>query len=362
MFQNTGKRTHPNANKKLERQELIIEEISRWDEIEQSISALRKRVVIDCGHVSVRRDHQGFSFGGSGGPSASTLLTFEFGIALRRRLASEGREATLSLCLSDTSRLLGDSKERAELASAIAERRWSAILPSEYLCRLSRDEFAQTIVTLQTRNSNRFSGALKKFKTAASRSGSSEVFYRESGSLLLSSFDGDRLAVSTPFLTECTNEDAYYENTDWRSPGNFDREEDIIARPMTRLLRSGFINLYEKSSGILCPATYGGLLLNYDESSDHICIYSRSDDPHIGEKILRGVIAANAVSRDMSRTFLQIVFPEISRTPEISLLDSTRLKRSNMSWARFASELELRDVFSRMEPYVERKNSEGAPA
>ncbi|WP_155122614.1 hypothetical protein [Burkholderia ubonensis] len=93
---------------------MIIEEISRWDEIEQSISALRKRVVIDCGHVSVRR-----------------------------RLASEGREATLSLCLSDTSRLLGDSKERAVLAAAIAEQRWSAILPSEYLHRLSQDEFVQ---------------------------------------------------------------------------------------------------------------------------------------------------------------------------------------------------------------------------
>ncbi|WP_124594121.1 hypothetical protein [Burkholderia ubonensis] len=340
---------------------MIIQETSRWDEIEQSISDLRKRVIIDCGHVSVRSDQQGFSFGGRGGLSASTLATFEFGVALRRRLAAEGREATLSVCLSDTSRLLGDSKERAVLASAIAEQRWSAILPSEYLQRLSQDEFDQITVTLQTRNSNRFSGALKKFKTAAARTTSSEIFYRESGSLLLSSFDGDRLVISMPFLMDCASEDAYYDNDDWRSPDHIDREEDIIARPMTRLLRSGFINLYEKSSGILCPATYGGLLLNYDESSDHICIYSRSDDPHIGEKILRGVIAANAVSRDMSRTFLQIVFPEISRQPEISLLDSSRLKRPDMSWTAFASALESREVFSRMTPDVERKNPESTP-
>jgi hypothetical protein len=293
---------------------LARDKASRCNEINRFISGLRERVIIDCGHLPVRGCDQGFSFGECAGPSASALETLELGVALSRRLTAEGRRAILSICLSDTSRLLGDRGKREELADAISRQCWSAVLPPEYLRRLTSAELDRISVTLQTRNSNRFSAQLKKLKTRALRASTPEALYRAEQAVLLTSLDGDRLAVSTPFLVDSASEDDYYGWEGWKRPDHVDREEDIIAKPMTRLLRRGLINLYEKSTGILCPATYGGLLLNYDESSDHICIYARHDDPDIGEKILRGVIAANVVKRDMSRTFLQIVSRLAGRT------------------------------------------------
>lgn len=323
----------------------------RWNEISRLISCLRERIIIDCGHLPIRGCDQGFSFGEVAGPSASTLETLELGIAISRRLTAEGRKAILSICLSDTSRLLGDGSKREALAAAVSQRSWSAVLPPEYLHRLTPIELDQVSVTLQTRNSNRFSAALKKLKARALRASTPEAFYREEQAVLLTSLDGDRLAVSVPFLLDCASEDDYYGQNEWKQPDHVDCEEDIIARPMTRLLRRGLINLYEKSTGVLCPATYGGLLLNYDESSDHICLYSRHDDPDIGEKVLRGVVAANVVQRDMSRTFLQIIFPHLSATPEISLLSSARLRRYDTSWKTFVDALDALGIFHAMTLY-----------
>jgi hypothetical protein len=328
-----------------------LTELLRWDEIDHSISLLRENSVIDCGHIAVRYSSGEFLFGGYDGPSLSNLETLEVGVALCRRMKSQGRKIILSICLSDTSRLLGDGSKRAELLSAIDASNWPVCLPPEYLSRLSASDLDHVTVTLQTRNSNRFSGLIKKVKARAMHGSSPEKLYEELYGVLLSSLDGDRFAVSTPFLMKCTEEDSYYGGSKWKGRDYFDREESLIARPMTRLKRSGLINLYEKSTGILCPSAYGGLLLNYDESCDHICIYSRRDDCYIGEKILRGVIVANILKTDFSRTCLQIVFPETSRTPELSTLNSAQLKQPDVLWSAFVSWLEKHGIFDHMSFY-----------
>lgn len=312
---------------------------------------LGNSVVIDFGHVPIRYEAGRFQFGGVDGISESTISSFHVGLALYRYQKTEGRQAKISICLSDTSRLLGDTGARAKILEAINAKRWLECLPELYKSYLGDNELDDILISLQTRNSNRFSTLIKKSKANILKEGSNEIYYDKTGAVLLSSLDESVFSISTPYLFSHELEDIYYQNNMWQTDSYVDREKDIVAMPLTRLKRSGVINLYEKSSGILCPATYGGLLLNFPEGHDHICVYARNDDPYIGEKIIRGVIACNALKIDFGRQCLQIVYPQMLRTPELSFIRSDELRSQKTTFDDFLKKMQQKGIFDFMKFY-----------
>lgn len=330
---------------------MLLRDLPLWNEMTDFMRQLRKDIVIDCGHVPVRYGDGRFQFGDAEGMSESIIRSFHVGLALYKYHKLEGRQAKISICLSDTSRLLGDTDARAKLVEAINAKRWQECLPELYKSYLGDNELDDVLISLQTRNSNRFSTLIKKSKVNILREGNNETHYHNTGAVLLSSLDEDLFSISTSCLLNYERENIYYQNTMWQKSTYVDREKDIIAMPLTRLKRSGIINLYEKSSGILCPATYGGLLLNFPENYDHICVYARNDDPYIGEKIIRGVIACNALKVDFSRQCLQIVYPQMLRTPELSFINSDELKTQKNSFDDFLKKMQEKGIFEYMKFY-----------
>lgn len=325
---------------------MLLRDLPRWDEIANFMRPLRNDIVIDCGHVPVRYEAGCFQFGALQGISESIIHSFHIGLALYKYQKLEGRQVKISICLSDTSRLLGNTDARAKLIEAINEKRWQECLPELYRHYLDDNVLDDVFISLQTRNSNRFATLIKKAKAKILRDGNNEAYYHSTGAVLLSSLDEDIFAISTPYLFSNELENVYYQNAMWQTSNYVDREKDIIAMPLTRLKRSGIVNLYEKGSGILCPATYGGLFLNFPEKYDHICVYARNDDHYIGEKIIRGVIACNALKVDFSRQCLQIVYPQMLRTPELSFIKSNEIKNQKTSFDDFIKKCKKKEFLS----------------
>lgn len=324
----------------------------RWGEIQKVFSGLREDVVVDCGHVPIRCSNQRYTFGGADGVSETMLSSFFSGLAMTRRLRAEGRRVKLNVCLSDTSRLLDDKNRRGELATIITQGKYSECLPSEYLEGLSSADFDDLVVMLQTRNSNRFARVIKKIKVRAKASNSDAELYDDLGVVLLRSNDGEQFAVSGPFLIAEPEGWEETERSRWACGGSDKIEANDEDRKALQFIRENArIALYQKSIGPLCPATYGGLLLHYDERYDHICVYSRNDDAHITEKLLRGVISANWLKADFSRTCVQIVFPELSNVPELSVLESHRLRQYRLPFSQMVAYLKSRRVFDALSFY-----------
>ncbi len=323
----------------------------RWDEIRRVLTGFREDIVLDCGHVSVRHDGQKFTFGGVGGVSDTALLTFDRGLALSRWLRAQGHRVKLNVCLSDTSRLLARRDKKSELRAAVSEQRYASCLPEAYLTRLQSRDFEDLVVMLQTQNSNRYAALIKKAKARVKGQGSPSVhgrLYEERGSVLLKSHDGERFAISGPFLMDTT----------WMRDGGDGidmRAEDRTALEVIR--NDTVITLYQKGFGPLCPATYGGLLVHYGEQFDHVCLYSRDDDPYISEKIHRGVIATNWLKADFSRACFQIVFPEVSSTPELSLVRSEDVRKFRPPWGHMLNYLTSQRVFDTMSLYTKSQES-----
>jgi hypothetical protein len=233
----------------------------------------------------------------------------------------------LNIVLSDATRLMTPN-HRARLAELIEKGHARALLPASYRERLAQVPDAALRISLQKQHVNRAEKLMVRLKERLSKAALSEQGMIDVyGALFLRSLDGDLFAVSAPVLFDDEAEDAHFGARAWRSSSFVDRPEDLVAAPLAKVRRSGFIGLHEKSSGALCPATYAGYIWSQDNSLDHIAVHCRSDDEGIGEKVLRGVIAANLLVPSMNRNFLQVTLGSEGSLQEISFLSSAQIRR-----------------------------------
>ncbi|UVL01119.1 hypothetical protein [Pseudomonas sp. B21-048] len=145
--------------------------------------------------------------------------------------------------------------------------------------------------------------------------------------------------MTTPYLFDTDDEDSYFGGSWWKNNENQIKQSDLENCPLARLKKNPVINLYETGGRVLCPATYGGLFCQFDNSVDHIAIYARADDEFIGEKVYRGVISANLLIENFPRNCAQIIINK-EELIEYTFMEKDLMGRSNTDSMKFTSQIQ----------------------
>lgn len=287
----------------------------------------KDNVIVDCGHLPIHHGGggDGFHFGANGdGPSVSQKITLDLGLFLYKELKKQQKHPHISICLTDTTKYVGDPKIREEIMAHIQNKNHAAILPPEYLEKIQEAgiPLENLYITLQTKNSNKFSSVIKKTKNTIRKfEGRHDEIAKEMNTIFLEDHEEVTFGFTNQFLLDRSKEHEIFSGDWWLDETVELQKEEIIMAPAARLKRLGIIKLFSKANGILCPATYGGLLLNFDNTMyDHIAIYARHDDEFIGEKIMRGIIATSMLTENFESNCIEITIPEHTDELEISYL------------------------------------------
>lgn len=196
---------------------------------------------------------------------------------------------------------------------------------------------------MQSKGNEKFKKVIRRVRSniikASDKPGYSKQFYHQYNALFLTSTCNDLFSLSTPFIVNTEDEDTYFKGTWWKEIHHKIKESILLKLPLVRIKKNPIINLYESGGKVLCPATYSGLLSHFDNSVDHIAIYSRGDDEFIGEKIIRGVIASNILVDDFSRNCIQVIISK-NGSREISTIREGEIKNSHWQYDSFTENLE----------------------
>jgi hypothetical protein len=285
-------------------------------------SIRKKRMIIDCGHMPISYDSEGFHHSNIE-PSKAEISTLETGLILGQHLIDSGfSDVNLNICLSDTGKYIKDVSSRSILRDLITERCFDRILPKSYCDLLLDYSFLEkAFITLQSKNSNSFMNQLKKAKKRIKTGDNEYNSFNQSNSIYLVSNDDNIFGFSNPFLLNCQDENKTMRGEWWLNESIEINSSDLVKSPLLRVKKMKVINVYSKSSGILCPGSYCGLLQNYDNNCNHISIYSREDDPFIGEKVSRGIISAFSLVDSFDRKCFQFTLSKIAGKVECSVVD-----------------------------------------
>lgn len=310
------------------------------------------KIIIDCGHIPIKLGLEGYIFGRDDSPSPTELLTLKVGVSLLKRLRTLGKYSILSICFSDTTRYFNDPTKRPELKTMCESGKIFTHLPDEYKNILSGLTKEDCFFSLQTANSNRFTKIIKNVKKNIRSLSNNKTAHDKYNVFFAKDMLDTLFCFSNEFLLDTSLETKLLEGDWWLDEFATLHPTDKIKAPIASLKKFGIISLYSKKTGILCPATYGGLISNFEDGIDHIAIYSRNDDPSIGEKIIRGVISTCVLSSPhlKNKNFLQIILnssldTENSSTPEISLLSANSVNPRNISYES------LLDIFNKRLSY-----------
>ena len=291
----------------------------------------KHKVVVDCGHLPIHHGGDGFHFGANGdGPSATQIITLDLGLFLYSELKKQQKDPLLSICLTDTTKYVGDPKVREQIMEHILGKEYDQILPHEYIEKIEKADINRDDIhiTLQTKNSNKFSNVIKKTKNTIRKfNGKHEEIAEAMNAIFLEDHDEITFGFTNQFLLDRTKEHAIFSGDWWLDETVELQKEEILMAPAARLKKLGIIKLFSKANGIHCPATYGGLLLNFDNTvHDHIAIYARSDDEFIGDKIMRGIIATSMLSENFESRCIEITIPHQADDLEISYLSKNLMQ------------------------------------
>lgn len=273
----------------------------------------RENVVIDCGHTTIFSSDQGYRFGIQGAPSESELLTFKLGVELFGALQRTDRNVLLNLCLSDLIGIQGGNDERRKIARHLQGEQKTDYIPVAYKGILENHgvPLDRVNVILQSRGNDLFKKVLRRTRSGLEQLKAANPDYlhetfQQTNALFLSTENQGLFSLTTPYLYDTRVEDSYFGGAWWKDNGTIN-QRDLEHCPLARLKKNPVINLYETGGRVLCPATYGGLLCQFDNTTDHIAVYARGDDEFIGEKVGRGVVAANVLIEKFSRNCAQVI-------------------------------------------------------
>lgn len=312
--------------------------------IEELNNLKNKTVIIDCGHTPIQYDGT-YSLGKDREPSISETDTLNIGVQMYELLRKHGKKPILNICFSDTTKFIKENTQRHQLKIKCADKSIYNSLPASYKTLLSAIPKSNLIFNLQTSNSNRFTNIIKSTKKEIKKTKNKHDIFNKYNAIFTSDHSDTLFGFSHAYLLDTTYEDGVHGGEWWKNEFSTLHPTDIIKAPITPLKKLGIINLYSRSSGVLCPATYGGLLSNFNDDTSHIAIYSREDDPDVGEKIIRGVITANTLMKERSRNrdYLQIITRPSQLNPEGASREVTYLSSAELNANRFtyfeASEL-----------------------
>jgi hypothetical protein len=307
---------------------------------------LRENIVIDCGHTTIFSSHDGYSFGIQGEPSPTEILTFELGIALHDALKRHNKNVSINLYLSDLIGIKGGNDERRKITQDIQHREKAVYIPSAYQKILAASEIPleKVAIHLQSKGNDHFRKIIRRTRSGIEQLKSTsqnyihEVF-NKTNALFLSTEDQGLFSLTTPYLFDTHDEDSYFGGSWWKNNENQIKQSDLENCPLARLKKNPVINLYETGGRVLCPATYGGLLCQFDNSVDHIAIYARADDEFIGEKVYRGVISANLLIENFSRNCAQIIINK-EELAEYTFIEKNLIGRSSTDSIEFTNQIQ----------------------
>lgn len=310
----------------------------------------RENIVIDCGHTTIFSSDQGYLFGMHGAPSETEILTFKLGVELYEALRGTHRNVLLNLCLSDLVGIKGGNDERRKITQELRGEQKPAYIPAAYQHILDAYDVPldRVNVILQSRGNDLFKKILRRRRSGIEQlkavdQGYVHATFQQTNALFLSTENQGMFSLTTPYLYDTQAEDAYFGGAWWKDHGSLN-QRDLEHCPLARLKKNPLINLYETGGRVLCPATYGGLLCQYDNSTDHIAVYARADDEFIGEKIGRGVVAANVLIEQFSRNCAQVIVNQEQQI-EYSFIEKHAVGTSSLDSVAFIDQVQdvLRD-------------------
>lgn len=310
------------------------------------------QVVIDCGHTPLGISGQELLFGRNGSPSETELLTLQIGVNTLNRLKGMGKDAKLSICFSDTTRFFRKPEKRAWVKEMCESGDIIEKLPEQYRDILKNVTSTDCFFTLQTVNSNRFTRIIKKVKKDIRSAGSSRSAYKKYNVLFARDNIDTLFCFTNEYLLNTTHENNILDGDWWLDEFSTLHPSDISNAPIAPLKKFGIISLYSRKTGILCPATYGGLISNFGENVDHIAIYSRNDDPSIGEKIIRGIVSTCVLSMPQlqNKNFLQVILNSDKKTGFSKYAEVSLISASDVNTKEFSYE-ELTELFKKRLSY-----------
>ena len=311
-----------------------------------SRKALRENIVIDCGHTTIFSSRGGYSFGMQGEPSPTEILTFKLGIALHDALKRHKKNAFINLYLSDLVGIKGGNDERRKITQNIQHHQKAVYIPAIYQKLLAASEIPleKLAIHLQSNGNHHFKKIIRRTRSEIEHLKSTnqdyihEVF-KKTNALFLSTEDQGIFSLTTPYLFDTKDEDSYFGGSWWKNNEIQIKQSDLEICPLARLKKKPIINLYETGGRVLCPATYGGLLCQFDNSVDHIAIYARADDEFVGEKVYRGVISANLLIENFSRNCAQIIINN-DELIEHTFIEKNLISRSSIDGMMFTNQIQ----------------------
>ena len=285
---------------------------------EQLFKLSGRKIVIDCGHTPLSANGEVLTYGRNGRPSSSEILTLSLGVDLYKRLKNAKKSPQMSICFSDTTRFFKDPSQRSLIKEKCETGKIYDELPDEYRNILGIIPKADCFFTLQTVNSNRFTRIIKRVKKDIRTIDDNQKAYDKYNVLFAKDNLETLFCFTNDFLLNTTQENNVLGGDWWLDEFSNLHPSDLVKAPIASLKKFGIISLYSRKTGILCPATYGGLISHFGEDTDHIAIYSRNDDPSVGEKIIRGIISVCVLSQpQLSRkSFLQVILNSNISKPE----------------------------------------------
>lgn len=311
-----------------------------------SQKSLRENIVIDCGHTTLFSSHDGYSFGIKGEPSPTEVLTFKLGVKLYDALKHHDKNVSINLYLSDLVGIKGGNDERRKITQDIQHNKKIAYIPATYKNILAESEIPldKVAIHLQSKGNDLFRKIMRRTRSGLellklTHPNYIEEVFKKTNSLFLTTEDQGLFSLSTPYLFDTQDEDAYFGGSWWRNSESQIKQSDLENCPMARLKKNPVINLYETGGRVLCPATYGGLLCHYDNSVDHIAIYARADDEFVGEKVYRGVISASLLVENFSRNCAQIIINN-EKLVEHSFFEKETIIRPGTDCAEFKRQIQ----------------------
>ncbi|EJU3354583.1 hypothetical protein N4188_005063 [Salmonella enterica] len=308
------------------------------NEIINICSALRDNIIIDCGHTLISTNNKSYSFGKNGTPSPGEIESFRYGIKIFKTLKNSNKNARINLYLSDLVGIRGGNKERRCIYAEIHDGNKEKYIPKQYIELLVAEDidYNDILINLQSKGNTVFKKTIKKvchdINSIKHHPSYQESLYEKYNTLFLTSKENSTLSIFSPFLMNDEKECDFFDGTWWRYEDININNLWLIKLPLLRLKINPIINLYESGGRMLCPATYAGLISLYDNSFDHVAVYSREDDEYIGEKVIRGVIASNALDLSFSRNCIQVILTK-DRQVELSYIsnDDFHHKKYNFS-------------------------------
>ncbi len=305
----------------------------------------RENIVIDCGHTTIFSSDQGYRFGIQGTPSETESLTFKLGVEIYQALQRTNKNVVLNLCLSDLVGIKGGNDERRKITQDLQGERKSAYIPIAYQHILDSHEVPldSVNVILQSRGNDLFKKILRRTRSGIEQlkavdQGYVHETFQQTNALFLSTENQGMFSMTTPYLYDTQVEDAYFGGAWWKDHGSIN-QRDLEHCPLVRLKKNPVINLYETGGRVLCPATYGGLLCQFDNTTDHIAVYARADDEFIGEKIGRGVVAANVLIEKFSRNCAQVIVNQEGQI-EYSFIEKNAVGTSRLDSTAFIDQVQ----------------------